>query len=174
MKSAYHLIMSLLVILIFTSFTAQESQSKSSYQDENISLKSFKKHPVPIKGRFSAILASTGPGSHPIYIQGTGNASHLGKTKFNLGNTFDFSSGIPPFPAKGDIVFTAANGDQLKGKFTGTMTPTGSTSSSISFTGSFIGGTGRFTGAGGGFTWSGTFDMSTQSGIGRLSGTVIY
>jgi len=166
--------MSLLVILIFTSFSTQESQSKSSYQDGNVVVKSLKDHPVPIKGRFNVIGASTGPGSHPIYIQGTGNASHLGKTKINLGNTFDFSVGYPPFPAKGDLVLTAANGDQLKAKFMGTMTPTGPTSSSVSFTGSFTGGTGRFTGAGGGFTWSGTYDMSTQSGNAKLSGTVIY
>jgi len=173
MKSVYRIFMSLLVIFVFTNFSSQESQPKSPDQDVNLVLKGKKGHPVPIKGSFNVGGASTGPGSHPIYIQGTGNVSHLGRTKVNLGNTFIFSP-PPPFSATGNLVLTAANGDQLKGSFTGEMTPTGSTTSSVLFTGSFNGGTGRFAGADGSFTWRGTYDRSTHTGKAKFTGTIIY
>ncbi len=95
-----------------------------------------------------------------LKIPGEGYATHLGETTWYTGDMwacFDGTQG-------GNMVFTAANGDQLFGAFAGTWT--GLPPNPVTFVGTFqiTGGTGRFEG----MTATGDYSGTSQGGQGML------
>ena len=90
-----------------------------------------------------------------------GNATHLGLSHFSgIGNTYPFPL---PLTQNGDMVFTAADGDQLFGYYIGGGTFTSPTS--VEFGGDFwiTGGTGRFEGVTGDGVYWGTASTATPT-----------
>ena len=134
---------------------------------------------------FKAELAITeklnyDPGHCPAYpymtgvITGKGTASHLGKVSVSAINcifptppTFTFT--------EGQLKLTAANGDELRATFHGSLTPTG-TKDVYMLQGPYkiMGGTGRFAGASGHGTLQGEENLATQEGTIEATGTISY
>ncbi len=107
------------------------------------------------------------PGMHVI-IRGNGNATHLGKTEFEISQWWTRMHPSPP-PAvtgyfsygQGGITFTAANGDELYATYWGWADHQDDLDGTEILThGIFIGGTGKFDGASGTFLWDGLFMKS--------------
>ena len=85
------------------------------------------------------------PGSPPtivdVLVEGTGNATHLGKFTFDIPHRVNRATRT----ASGSYHFTAANGDTLSADFTGQSMPTATLGViSITETATITGGTGRF------------------------------
>lgn len=106
---------------------------------------------------------------------GSGHASHMGAiTGISTDcvtptstNTYSFS--------KGKLILTAANGDELRADYDGSLSPT-ATPPIYSVAGSYqvTGGTGRFSGANGSGTLQGITNLQTGQGQLQASGTISY
>ena len=109
---------------------------------------------VPFKGRAEGAIASAvpGPGGVVITVLATGNATQLGKFSREETVLLDPMSGT----ITGHIVFTAANGNQLRCIFAGGFTSPTTAAGTYTFTG----GTGRFAHASG----TAAFTASTPDG----------
>ena len=125
---------------------------------------------VPFKGSLEGAATIT-PGTPPflsVSIEGTGNATHLGR----------FTVEIPHFvnttnrTSTGTYEFTAANGDTLTAGFTGQATLTAPGVLSVVETATITGGTGRFAGATGSFTVERLFNQVTGLTTGSFEGTI--
>jgi hypothetical protein len=129
---------------------------------------------VPFKGTFKATAtAAVLPGDRcpdlTVTIQGTGNATHLGRL------TTDQSHCATPTSVAftdGLFTFTAANGDQLRGTYSGDFVPLDPPLFSIDGQFTFTGGTGRFADATGGGDASGLQDLATGDATVDLVGTI--
>ena len=88
--------------------------------------------------------------------------THLGKSHWDSVSIVDISQPPPPFTQIGDMVFTAANGDQLIGTFSGLAVP--NDKGGFDYWGDYeiTGGTGRFSGT----TGSGAYSGGAGEGIG--------
>jgi hypothetical protein len=90
-------------------------------------------------------LAAGEPGGPGAQFVGTGNSTHLGK--FTQEGDLHFTGAPDDFgvvPGSGDVTFTAANGDELRFHYDGTLdSMTGIGAGTLTFTG----GTGRFANA---------------------------
>ena len=124
---------------------------------------------VPFKGRLDGTATITGgPPFLSVSIEGTGNATHLGR----------FTVEIPHFvnttnrTSTGTYQFTAANGDTLTAGFTGQATLTAPGVLSVVETATITGGTGRFAGATGRFTVERLFNQVTGLTTGSFEGTI--
>jgi hypothetical protein len=144
---------------------------------------------LPISGRCQATFESTpidflpppldflAAHSHSVG-RGTCWISHLGKVRVLIDELNDFTS--DPFTFAGSIVFTAPNGDQLRGLEIGEVTvpPGDSPEFQSEGTNTLHGGTGRFAHASGQirFSTSGIFDVTTQGFTisRRFAGTISY
>ena len=84
-------------------------------------------------------------------VNGTGVASHLGKSSFIANANVNFST-APPFAIAGTATFKAANGDQFYTQFTGSFTPATAGPSLSIINHVITGGNGRFENATGAFT----------------------
>jgi hypothetical protein len=109
---------------------------------------------VPFKGGVAAVITEAVPGAGGLHITliGSGNATHLGR--------FTRVENIvlhPDFTLDGEIVFTAANGDQLFVDVVGGFTSPTTAAGSYTITG----GTGRFDDA----TGTAAFTGSTTDGL---------
>lgn len=112
-------------------------------------------------------------------IAGTGNASHLGKVTLSSSDCILLVGTNGFFFFSTQFVLTAANGDQMYGKYQGAL---GSTPASpvpqISGTFEVTGGNGRFAGATGSGVIDGYEDINFSTGIGqgqiRLTGSIAY
>lgn len=116
---------------------------------------------VPFRGRGQGAATSFAPGPAGIAltVSAQGNATHLGLYSREEHLVLDPTTGT----VTGDIVFTAANGDQLAGTLAGGfVSPT-----TVSGTYTFSGGTGRFAST----TGEAQFLLSTPDG---LNFTVIF
>jgi hypothetical protein len=104
-----------------------------------------------------------------VEIQGTGNATHLGRL-----TTDQSHCATPTSPAFTDGLFTltAANGDQLLGTYSGDFVPLDPPLFSIDGQFTFTGGTGRFAGATGGGDASGVQNLATGDATVELVGTI--
>jgi hypothetical protein len=109
---------------------------------------------VPFKGRAEGAIASAVPGPTGVVITvlATGNATQLGQ--FSREETVLLDPGTGTIT--GHIVFTAANGDQLRCIFAGGFTSPTTAAGTYTFTG----GTGRFAHASG----AAAFTASTADG----------
>ena len=106
---------------------------------------------------------------------GSGHATHLGAVTGSgidcitptSAYTYAFSNGV--------LTLTAANGDQLRAEYQGTLTPSATPPIyTIAGTYRFIGGTGRFNGASGTGTISGLENLGTGQGNFVFNGTISY
>ena len=106
---------------------------------------------VPFKGTYNTTRELLSP---PPVVQvkiiGMGAASHLGKSKFIISSTINFTT-PPPFQLHGTSIFYAADGDTFYTTFTGSSTPLPDGTFLAIFNHNITGGTGRFENAGGSF-----------------------
>jgi len=119
---------------------------------------------LPFSGAFSADTRAEfpEPGVLVIHFDGDGLATHLGR--FELTGV---DAGRFPEPvARGNWVFTAANGDQLFAATESRAEPAPPGTDRVTVSGTISGGTGRFAAAGGSFSalLAGTHDESTATG----------
>ncbi len=124
-------------------------------------------HPDPSACPTTPFLAGTTTGS--------GQASHLGAV---IGTATDCVTPTSPVTysfTNGNLVVTAANGDQLRVQYAGTLAPT-ATQPIFAITGTYriVGGTGRFASASGTGAIGGVENLATGQGQLSLNGTISY
>ena len=128
---------------------------------------------VPFKATYNMSPRAVGVTEDGCNIQelpGEGQATHLGMSSF-YSNAFACPAALVQF---GDMLFTAANGDQLFGGFSGSL-EFAPDFSSVRFWGDYwiTGGSGRFEGVTGSGHYWGTAQLSAEAkGILHLSGTL--
>lgn len=124
---------------------------------------------LPFKGSLEGTVTVT-PLEAPmanVFIAGSGTATHLGRFTVEIPHLVNFATAI----GAGTFTFTAANGDQLTGDFTGaadTSTPVFSIVEQATITG----GTGRFAHATGGFVARRLYDPAAGTTTGSFEGTI--
>jgi hypothetical protein len=133
--------------------------------------------PVPLVGSSSnqAISAVPIDAAHLfVTTVGSGHASHLGA--FEL--LSPHIAGLVDFLVQGDLILTAANGDELRATLNGNLAPfideTGHVYLVGDIPGTITGGTGRFANATGTFTFSVVFDTATLSSETEINGAIHY
>jgi hypothetical protein len=138
-----------------------------------------KKHAVPFRGEFEQeqTFFTFGP---PVYaeLEGVGTVTHLGNTKLWVGQIWD-DSNYPSLEGPGEIIFTAANGDELYAdlyvhcllEVDENWNPVFGT---YWGTGEFLGGTGRFSDASGTYDFSADFDFITGESNSLYKGEIMY
>jgi hypothetical protein len=111
-------------------------------------------------------------------IRGTGNASHLGKTDSTSFDCIQVAGPSSFYFDSTHLVLTAANGDQVFARYSGTLDATVPAKSIVVGKFEIIGGTGRFANAMGGGTLTGTENINSQTlaaeGRIELTGTISY
>lgn len=128
---------------------------------------------VPFKGSLDAVVTIT-PVTPPIvsvHIEGTGNATHLGRYTFEMTAVVNQATRTQAGPAM--IVLTAANGDTVTAEGSGgqaTLVAPGVLS--IVDPATITGGTGRFAGATGSFVIRRTFFVAAGVTTGSFEGTI--
>jgi hypothetical protein len=125
---------------------------------------------VPFKGRLEGTATIT-PGTPPflsVLIEGTGNATHLGRFTLEIPHVVNAMNRT----STGTYEFTAANGDTLTAGFTGQATLTAPGVLSVVETATITGGTGRFADATGSFTVERVFNQVTGLTTGSFEGTI--
>ena len=125
---------------------------------------------VPFKGRLEGTATIT-PGTPPflsVSIEGTGNATHLGRFTVEIPHVVNTTNRA----STGIYAFTAANGDTLTAGFTGQATLTAPGVLSVVETATITGGTGRFADATGTFTIERLFNQVTGLTTGSFEGTI--
>jgi hypothetical protein len=138
---------------------------------------------VPIRGRCETVtqvigmqFGPTGPTQLTLWITGTCQLSHLGRSTTSAVQVVDLATGT--FTAE-NTVYVAANGDVLQATHTGTITSMGA-DDSVTFTGTqtFGGGTGRFASAAGSADFMGGASGPDVQGRGagflELDGRIAY
>ena len=147
-------------------------------QLEDSALKGAKKHAVPFKAGFETYEIDE---EYPppddgaawrYYANGIGNASHLGKTI--LWQDQRWFGYFPENVGWGDMILTAANGDELWSIYTSSHTWEEFPFFNITGVGEFTGGTGRFENATGNFTMVETWDLDEGVGTSVYTGKILY
>ena len=127
---------------------------------------------VPFKGTLAGTVTITplDPPFASVLIEGTGNATHLGRYSIEFIATVNQATrqGVGP----GLLVFTAANGDTLTAEGMGQATLLAPGVLSITETATITGGTGRFAGATGSFVIERTFFVAAGLTSGSFEGTM--
>jgi hypothetical protein len=154
-----------------------EDQAQS--QIEESALKGAKMHYVPFKGKFVQEQTSfiEVPGGAEIEMEGLGNVTHLGKTDLWVGQFW--GGAFPNLEGDAEVVFTAANGDELWAdlyaynsiELDADFNPVFAT---VTGTGNFAGGTGRFLNAEGSYELSAYFDFITLKSEAFYTGEIMY
>jgi hypothetical protein len=124
---------------------------------------------VPFKGSDSGvarIVRTSGDVIRTVDVA-TGHATHLGRYTLEGAEDVNVVTGRI---THGSFLLIAANGDTLRGTYSGTARP-GLTGYDVS--GPITGGTGRFAGASGTLTWHGDFDPSTFTLSDEVTGTLV-
>jgi hypothetical protein len=160
-------------VLLFSSckkelrdYNSPSSDLLSSFQKQNKDKKT-----VPFKANFTAtqvVIQAPAPGTPLIILAtGTGEASHMGKTRFEANVTIDVF-GPQPDLSIATFTLTAANGDQIFMNVPGKM----NSATSATLTATITGGTGRFADARGTLTGS-VINGATTDAI-SLEGRISY
>jgi hypothetical protein len=105
-----------------------------------------------------------------VFIEATGNATHLGSFTLEVPHVVDPVSRT----GGGTYEFTAANGDKLFATFTGRATQIAPGVLRLDEEARITGGTGRFADAAGSFTCVRIFDMAAGTTTGSFSGTISH
>ena len=152
-----------LLLLTMSSYLPSSVLPKS--QDQKIM--------APFKGDYIVSITPLGrPPIQQLSVNGAGHATHLGKSRFEMSNTVNFTT--MPFTLDGTATFYAANGDQIFTTVSGTSTPNSDGSATAVIENTITGGTGRFQNA------SGSFAGTTIATIGQPSirlefeGNIVY
>jgi hypothetical protein len=126
--------------------------------------------PVPLRGTLEGTVTVTPlePPFESVDIEGTGNATQLGRFTLEVPHTVNLAEGT----GSGSFIFTAANGDTLSAEFIGQATLLAPGVVALSETAVITGGTGRFAGASGSFTVERTFYPANGTTVGSFEGTV--
>jgi hypothetical protein len=126
---------------------------------------------VPFKGTLEGDVTMTPlePPFVSVLVEGTGNATQLGKFDVSIPHIVDRSTRT----AVGSYEFIAANGDKLTADFTGQASLTDTPGViSIVETATITGGTGRFANATGSFVVERLFDTVAGTTSGSFEGTI--
>jgi hypothetical protein len=131
-----------------------------------------KLHNVPFHANLETTITISGvPPAQQVRSSGFGNATHLGKTSFEVVATVNVL--VQPTVVTGTATFTAANGDQFFTAFTGTTRPQDG-----AIVGDFVhevtGGTGRFSEITGSLTGDSIHPLGLQSGSLIFDGSISY
>lgn len=158
------LIFGLLLVasLIFSSYQVLSSSSQSVYNKKQ-------KTSVPFFARLVTSIQIIG---QQVRSAGTGTATHLGKTTFEVQATVNFA--VQPAQINGTATFTAANGDQFYTSFSGVTRPNGTGAIVGDFNHEITGGTGRFTDISGSLTGHSVHQIGLQSGSLIFDGMIDY
>ncbi len=150
-------------------------------QLEDGALKGAKKHAVPFKGTFKQEQTHMEGMPPVIYVEmeGVGTVSHLGKTKLWVGQNWDMGDFTGPAEGDADVIFTAANGDELYAylyaynavEFDGDGNLVFAT---IWGAGTFEGGTGRFSDASGSYNLTADYNFLTGESNAFYKGKIMY
>ncbi|RLD72401.1 MAG: hypothetical protein DRI98_02140, partial [Bacteroidetes bacterium] len=115
-----------------------------------------------------------------VELEGVGTVTHLGKTKLWVGQHWGLSN-FPDLEGAAEVIFTAANGDELHADLYayGTLEfdeDGNIVYSSIVGTGNFLEGegTGRFLNASGTYDFTGYFDFLTGESAALYIGEIMY
>ena len=118
------------------------------------------------------------PGFAPYLVGSTvgkGTASHMGAVTLQATDCPLTQDGVNFFFSNGLLTLTAANGDQLTARYSGTLLPVPGANPPVhAIQGSFAvtGGTGRFDGARGGGSLQGSEDLATLKGRYEIKGVL--
>lgn len=129
---------------------------------------------VPFKARLTyestapAQVDRCGPEEIGMGLTKVGTATHLGRFTVVASQCLDPATGTI---AKGEAIFTAANGDQLFARHSGRVTGSPPVLA-FELTYSVTGGTGRFATASGTIMARGDFDVRTGGGSASLDGVI--
>jgi hypothetical protein len=126
----------------------------------------------PVKGGCETPFTSS-PLAPPVFRvteTGTGHLSHLGGTTVSEVIDLNPEAGTQA----GEITFTAASGDVLRGVIAGTNAPIGSDSGSYSDALTFPGRTGRFARATGHASAEGAADLASNTASSTLVGGIAH
>ena len=171
----------LLVLIAGCSKMEMESDYLTSAPDN--ASKGAKVQMVPFKSAFETwkvyeemIFSGDTPIGFHVVVEGSGIASHLGKTTMTVDQEWYFSMSGGPLTGTSIITMIAADGDVLKLEFNGEMYPTQDWSY-LNIEGTcFIipGSTGRFEDACGELDLAATFDNVAGEGEALMTGTLMY
>jgi hypothetical protein len=174
MKRCNSVLLLSFMFLLIAGCSKLEIQPDPLNSGDDGALKSAMKHLVPFKASFEVWSYPAAPvnGILEQIVEGIGNASHLGKTTIYVNEVIDLRG----FPWLGgyDIIFTAANGDQLYGVYTSDIDPSSFPELTGAGTGSFAGGSGRFEDASGDLEYKVTFNAAEGKGQVSYSGNIKY
>lgn len=130
---------------------------------------------VDLKGKYETVV--TFKGSEPpkvfLEINGTGVASHLGKSTFKAFST-QLVIPPPPFAVLGTSTLISANGDEIHTEYEGQVMPLESGLRLLTINHTIIGGTGRFKHAKGHYIETGQADSNTGLGNINIEGKISY
>ncbi len=178
-------------LLVFTGallFCACDKENADLLMDdpaqaqlEDGALKGAMKHAVPFMGKFAqeqTLLEGTFPVIY-VELEGEGTVTHLGKTKLWVGQNWDFSDFSKPGEGAAEVIFTAANGDELYADLYAynatevdeNMNPVYAT---VWGSGNFTGGTGRFSDATGTYDLTAFYDFLTNESNAFYTGEIMY
>jgi hypothetical protein len=131
-------------------------------------------HQVPFKGSWHSVETSTvnfpnGIPTSTVVLEGTGNATHLGRFTVEADLVINLLTGF----GTGTEVFTAANGDTVNATgFGQAQLPPAQGFVTIVETLTITGGTGRFANATGSYTLTRLLNISTGVSTGSFDGTI--
>lgn len=154
-------------------------QDQAQPQLKETALKGAKKHYVPFTAKFvqEQTFIELVPDGANIVMEGTGNATHLGKTDLWVGQFW--GGNFPYLEGAADVVFTAANGDELWADLYAYNTMElddnfNPVFANVTGSGTFTGGTGRFINAEGHYELSAYADLVTGKSEAWYSGKIMY
>lgn len=159
------------------------SDEQSSDVNDQSSLKSAQMNVVPFKSTFTCggeeIIPEEPDGFFHQLVYGSGNATHMGKTELLIADESIDMTDMENCIAEADVVFTAANGDELWFHYSSAFDlTTGFVEPYIIYVrdaiGTVYGGTGRFENATGTIVYEGDWNMTTGKGICTFTGEIQY
>ena len=141
--------------------------SPSSQPSGNVTVQARGGSELPFRGALEASETESGPGGAQHHLEGTGNATYLGR--FTI--TSDFTVDTTTVTGAGTSIWTAANGDQIFTDDTGQGVVSFPTLNVVE-THTITGGTGRFEGASGTFIGERSINLPTLTSSATITGTI--
>jgi hypothetical protein len=145
-------------------------------QEESALKAAKKKHEVPFKSNFVLHSMNFYPDAEEAdkyhqELEGTGNATHMGKTKVLIPDELMYTEDFVDWTATADVILTGANGDQLFFSYESSFTYDGGTH--VIGEGPITGGTGKFEYASGWMVYDGLW-VEGEPGDVKFYGTIKY
>lgn len=154
-------------------FAACQKEINNTTTGEFEKSRSEKTKVVPFKGEYSTTNQPlAGPPLVKQKVIGIGEATSLGNSMFTAFAAVNVAA-PPPFQVSGTATFIAADGSEFYTEFTGTNTPKGDGTASISLTHRITGGTGRFKDASGTISANGYTILAEARGVISYEGTIV-